>query len=300
LKSTGGTPSELVRALNALGRDRDAERLARVAEKLSANIAASGTPATNGLGSSIGTKLVVSALGLGALGLLGYALTQRAAPAPEAPPAPPVAASAPDAPAPAPAARGSEAVDAVEPQTQTPAPGLGRPTATPPSRRSPVRARAGLPAATNDSRAAPAASTAPESSQTAAAAGSEPANAAEQAPPSAPEPEVRAEEPARDAEKAPAQPSPTPPARRSEVSLLHQARKAAAREPESALQLLDEHARRFPSGLLVPEREVLAIEVLRRLGRDAEAERRLRRFEARYPGSIHLRRLERGAAGEGG
>ena len=77
--------------------------------------------------------------------------------------------------------------------------------------------------------------------------------------------------------------------------MLLEARKASTREPQAALRLLDEHARRFPSGLLVPERELLAIEVLRRVGRSAEAERRLRRFEARYPESIHLRRLEHGA-----
>jgi hypothetical protein len=59
--------------------------------------------------------------------------------------------------------------------------------------------------------------------------------------------------------------------------------------------LLREHAERFPHGLLTPEREVLTIEVLRRLGRTAEAAERLQRFEARFPKSIYLRRLQRGA-----
>jgi hypothetical protein len=57
--------------------------------------------------------------------------------------------------------------------------------------------------------------------------------------------------------------------------------------------MLNEHAKRFPNGLLVPERELLVVEVLRRLDRNAEADQRVRRFEARYPGSLHLRRLER-------
>lgn len=67
----------------------------------------------------------------------------------------------------------------------------------------------------------------------------------------------------------------------------------AAREPAAALRLLDEHAKSFPNGMLVPERELLTIEMLRKLGRNAEAEGRVRQFEARYPGSLHMRRLER-------
>jgi hypothetical protein len=65
-----------------------------------------------------------------------------------------------------------------------------------------------------------------------------------------------------------------------------------ASQPSAALRLLDQHAARFPEGLLAPEREVLRIEALRRLGRTAEAEQRLRAFQARYPDSIHLRRLQ--------
>jgi hypothetical protein len=41
----------------------------------------------------------------------------------------------------------------------------------------------------------------------------------------------------------------------------------------------------------VPEREVLAIEALRKLGRKNDAGERLHKFETRYPGSIHLKRL---------
>src|SRR5262245_55165975 len=105
LKSTGGTPAELVRALRALRRDdRDAARLARVAERLGAKLAASGAP-TGWLHSLTGTKIGLTGLllGLGALGALGYALSaNRSAPSVEVPRAPaPVAADAPQQAAPA-------------------------------------------------------------------------------------------------------------------------------------------------------------------------------------------------------
>jgi TolA-binding protein len=87
------------------------------------------------------------------------------------------------------------------------------------------------------------------------------------------------------ADKAP----PTPPP--SEVALLHNARKLAVKQPAAALSVLHEHAERFPNGLLKPEREVLTIEVLRRLGRTTEATQRLQQFETQYPKSLYLRRL---------
>jgi outer membrane protein assembly factor BamD (BamD/ComL family) len=55
--------------------------------------------------------------------------------------------------------------------------------------------------------------------------------------------------------------------------------------------LTQEHARRFPSGTLVQEREVLAIEALARLGRLPEARRRLDAFRATFPRSPHVARL---------
>ena len=88
--------------------------------------------------------------------------------------------------------------------------------------------------------------------------------------------------------------SPTEPAsvrKLSEVELLLEARRLSVREPKAAQQVLDQHAVRFPDGVLAPEREVLAIEVLKALGQTAAAEQRLRAFRARYPNSIHLRRL---------
>jgi hypothetical protein len=83
-----------------------------------------------------------------------------------------------------------------------------------------------------------------------------------------------------------------PAAQPSELTLLQRARKVAAKQPDAALRVLREHAERFPNGLLAPEREVLTIEVLRRLGRGAEATQRLERFKLRHPKSIYLRRLE--------
>jgi hypothetical protein len=93
-----------------------------------------------------------------------------------------------------------------------------------------------------------------------------------------------------------ARPQPKPAAteeapRASEAELLLKARQALKRDPELALQLASEHQTQYANGRLTPEREVLAIEALRNLGRKQEADQRLHKFEARYPSSIHLERL---------
>jgi hypothetical protein len=77
----------------------------------------------------------------------------------------------------------------------------------------------------------------------------------------------------------------------SEAELLLKARQALKRDPELALRLASEHQAQYANGRLTPEREVLAIEALRNLGRKQEADERLHKFEARYPSSIHLERL---------
>lgn len=77
----------------------------------------------------------------------------------------------------------------------------------------------------------------------------------------------------------------------SEAELLLKARQALKRDPELALRLASEHQAQYANGRLTPEREVLAIEALRNLGRKQEADERLHKFEARYPSSIHLKRL---------
>lgn len=85
--------------------------------------------------------------------------------------------------------------------------------------------------------------------------------------------------------------SPRPPLP-SEAELLLRARSLRTADPAAALALLDQHARRFGAGLLAVEREVLTIEALRNLGRDAEAARKFDAFRARYPNSPHIRRLD--------
>ncbi|HEX2871615.1 MAG TPA: hypothetical protein VHP33_10170 [Polyangiaceae bacterium] len=84
---------------------------------------------------------------------------------------------------------------------------------------------------------------------------------------------------------------PTPPAQPSEAELLEQARAALKSAPGRALQRANEHAARFPRGVLVQEREVLAIQALRGLGRDAEADRRAEAFAKAFPGSAFARKL---------
>jgi hypothetical protein len=99
-----------------------------------------------------------------------------------------------------------------------------------------------------------------------------------------------------------AAPSPAAPAKASraddksdtvkaEAALLERARALSANNPRQALAITREHARRFPHGLLAQEREVIAIEALRKLGRDDEAGQRASKFRESYPGSAHQRSL---------
>jgi len=76
-----------------------------------------------------------------------------------------------------------------------------------------------------------------------------------------------------------------------EPQLIERARKALATDPRRALALTREHQRRFPTGALTLERDVIAIQALARTGQTAEARRRALAFEARYPQSIHLRQV---------
>lgn len=114
--------------------------------------------------------------------------------------------------------------------------------------------------------------------------------AAPEATPSAPE------EPAKPAatstatarsETGAARPAPVP-----EDQLLERARRALSSDPNRALALTREHARTYPKGILAQEREVIAIEALKRLGRTSEADARRGSFEEKYPQSAHRRNLE--------
>ena len=75
------------------------------------------------------------------------------------------------------------------------------------------------------------------------------------------------------------------------MTLLREAQHAIDAAPATALARCEEHARHYPRGSLVQEREVLAIDALLRLGRRAEAEQRAARFEGEHPGSAYGRRI---------
>jgi hypothetical protein len=93
-----------------------------------------------------------------------------------------------------------------------------------------------------------------------------------------------------DAERERAAPVPRAP---TEAELLVDARRKLSASPAEAMLVLQQHAQRFATGMLAPEREVMAIEALRALGRAAEAEVRLQAFRQRYPDSLRRRRLAR-------
>lgn len=113
-------------------------------------------------------------------------------------------------------------------------------------------------------------------------------------PPPAPKEQIPSSEPTLLSPPASAEPEAPRKAIPTEAELLEQARAALkAGDSARALQRVNEHARRYPRGVLVQEREVLAIQALRRLGRDAEAERRAEAFSKAYPGSAFQRKLQR-------
>ncbi|HEV8548516.1 MAG TPA: hypothetical protein VGQ57_05795 [Polyangiaceae bacterium] len=122
-------------------------------------------------------------------------------------------------------------------------------------------------------------------------------------PPPAPSPPPRAPEetaalpsaPASDAPAAsPARPTVASPSRptESEAEFLERARGALGKNPSQALALANLHRSRFPGGVLAQEREVIAIEALKRLGRTEEATRRAADFARRYPGSAYRLKLD--------
>jgi len=114
-----------------------------------------------------------------------------------------------------------------------------------------------------------------------------PAESAPPAAPSGPSPE------ATHAGRAPAAENPARPAE-SEAAFLERARAALSTNPSLALSLANQHRSRYPSGVLGQEREVIAIEALKRLGRTSEAERRSSEFSNRYPGSAYRQKLDAG------
>jgi hypothetical protein len=81
----------------------------------------------------------------------------------------------------------------------------------------------------------------------------------------------------------------------SEAELLERARRLVGSNPAGALELAQQHRARFAGGVLAQEREVIAIDALRRLGRVKEAEARAQAFERAFPNSAHRRKLESGS-----
>jgi hypothetical protein len=77
-----------------------------------------------------------------------------------------------------------------------------------------------------------------------------------------------------------------------ELTLLSRAQRLLAQDPRAALEVTDEHARSYPGGAFAEEREALAIDALRRLGRRQELQARARAFLQRYPTSPHRERIE--------
>ena len=80
--------------------------------------------------------------------------------------------------------------------------------------------------------------------------------------------------------------------RATELELVQRAQAALASNPSRALSLTNEHAVAYPTGELVQEREVLAVEALSRLGRNEEASRRALAFVRRFPQTPYAARLE--------
>jgi|GEM_PF-6154081 len=300
LRQGADTPESLQRALTALRKGvDDSARLERVGQKMEAVFgsqasqplqpSAAHLPASRGMfGQKLSTlKLMIAGLGLLAP-LLFFQLMEdvttvpstdrEGSPLPSA--APQIAEKVEPIPAAPPAAdpvvvhEAAASAAAATPNTKRAA-RAGHAAATRP-RKSRERATLEAPAAEEPTLAAK--TDVIDAPRTASA--SEPSVEPTPAPAVAPVPHPQPKPAA--AQEAP---------RVSEAELLLKARQALKRDPELALRLASEHQAQYAKGRLTPEREVLAIEALRNLGRKAEADERLHKFEARYPESIHLKRL---------
>jgi hypothetical protein len=77
----------------------------------------------------------------------------------------------------------------------------------------------------------------------------------------------------------------------AEAALIGAAKRASA--PEATLELLEQHAEKFPDGKMASEREVLAVKALCQLDRTDEARTRARSLIAQRPGLPLLDRMRR-------
>jgi hypothetical protein len=78
-----------------------------------------------------------------------------------------------------------------------------------------------------------------------------------------------------------------------EHRILARARAALASSPQVALAGVEDHARRFPEGSFVEEREFLRVRALAALDRGASAREAASRFAARFPRSPYVREVAR-------
>lgn len=78
----------------------------------------------------------------------------------------------------------------------------------------------------------------------------------------------------------------------TEGSFLRRTQSTLATDPARALAMTREHSSLYPRGVLLQERDVIAIDALARLGRLAEARTRAAEFRAQYPKSAHLARIQ--------
>ena len=264
------------------------------------------------------TGAAVSALSRRLLGKLGLALLASAAllvavahvarhsgkrePDALATPAPPALGAAPQAPAHEPQPTPATGVRPTSERVPDPHPSSAgfRAEAVEPARsvraRSPRRARgARLGAATHRVAPAQVAEPAPAShSVRAQGTGAlTPTQSRDSLPPAraasnSSDPDTAPTPPAQSAHEAVATTRPS-----SEAAMLQRAQRLAGNRPDEALRILSEHARVYPNGILAPEREVLAIQILRAQSRTSEARRRLAAFRERYPNSLYLERLGR-------
>jgi len=76
-----------------------------------------------------------------------------------------------------------------------------------------------------------------------------------------------------------------------ELALLEEARRAIARSPELALAPLETHRARYPYGVLADERELMQLDVLRRVGRMHDARSRAHAWLARDPNGMFAPRV---------
>jgi hypothetical protein len=77
-----------------------------------------------------------------------------------------------------------------------------------------------------------------------------------------------------------------------------EARRALPSDPARALELADNHRALYPRGLLAQEREMIAIDALESLGREAAARARALTFLRRWADTSYAAQLRRRGYGD--